>query len=113
MAQLTANDWIKIVTSFKLTANNAKGIWKKEQDHIILCQNEVGQVLSWKLTGIESYDEIREMLVFVRERHKQVGRELTGCSTSWCCEWREELQSTFSNKFKVKADFRSSCPPVF
>ena len=104
MNQLTADEWIKLVTNFKLTANNAKGFWRKEQGHIVLCQNEVGQVLSWKLTGIESYDEIREMLISVRERHKQIGKELTGCSTSLCCEWREELQSTFGKEFKVKAD---------
>eukprot|EP00112_Aurelia_sp_Birch-Aquarium-sp1_P012630 Seg2656.4 transcript_id=Seg2656.4/GoldUCD/mRNA.D3Y31 product="hypothetical protein" protein_id=Seg2656.4/GoldUCD/D3Y31 len=108
MAQLAADEWIKLATSYQLTPNNANGFWKKEQGHIILCQNEVGQVLSWKLGSIGSYDEIREMLVSVKEGHERIGKELKGCSTSLCCEWREELQLTFGREFKVKADIEQA-----
>eukprot|EP00112_Aurelia_sp_Birch-Aquarium-sp1_P012631 Seg2656.5 transcript_id=Seg2656.5/GoldUCD/mRNA.D3Y31 product="hypothetical protein" protein_id=Seg2656.5/GoldUCD/D3Y31 len=105
MSQLLADEWIKVDPDPKNPKINKKA---KEKPRIFMCQNEVGQVLSWKLTEIETYDEIKEILVSVKERHEQVGRALKGCSTSLCCEWREGLQSTFGKEFKVKADIEQA-----
>ena len=105
MSQLLADEWIKVDPDPKNAKINKK---KKEKPRIFMCQNEMGQVLSWKLTEIETYDEIKEIIVSVKERHEQVGRELKGCSTSLCCEWREDLKSTFGKEFKVKGDIEQA-----
>ena len=106
MSQLLADEWVKL-DSLKLPTNvgtNAKGVWKKEVDHLFYCQNEVGQVLTWQLTGTNSFEEIRETLVSIRDRHEQIGKQLRGCSTGFCCNWREKLVPVFGSEFQVKSD---------
>ena len=106
MSQLLADEWVKL-DSLKLPTNvgtNAKGVWKKEVDHLFYCQNEVGQVLTWQLTGVNCFNEIRETLVSIKDRHEQIGKQLKGCSTGFCCDWRESLISLFGNDFQVKSD---------
>ena len=106
MSQLLADEWIKL-DSLKLPTNvgtNAKGVWKKEVDHLFYCQNEVGQVLTWQLTGTSSFDEIRETLLSIRDRHEQIGKQLKGCSTGFCCDWRDLLMAVFGTDFQVKSD---------
>ena len=106
MSQLLADDWVKL-DSLKLPTNvgtNAKGVWKKEVEYLFYCQNEVGQVLTWQLTGSDCFDETRETLISIRDRHEQIGKQLKGCSTGFCCDWRDSLQSIFGGDFQVKSD---------
>ena len=106
MSQLLADEWV-ILDELKLPTNvgtNAKGVWKKEVDHLFYCQNEVGQVLTWQLTGRCSITEIKEMLISVKDRHEQIGKQMKGCCTGFCCEWRDNLIAIFGPEFQVKCD---------
>lgn len=106
MSQLLADDWIKL-DSLKLPTNvgtNAKGVWKKEVDHLFYCQNEVGQVLTWQLTGTNGFEEVKETLVSIRDRHEQIGKQLKGCCTGFCCNWRDSIKVIFGPDFQVKSD---------
>lgn len=106
MSQLLADDWVKL-DSLKLPTNvgtNAKGVWKKEVEHLFYCQNEVGQVLTWQLTGVNGFDEVKETLISIRDRHEQIGKQLKGCCTGFCCNWRDALLSVFGGDFLVKSD---------
>ena len=107
MSQILADEWIKLDSSFKLPSNvgtNAKGVWKKEVDHLFHCQNEVGQIMTWKLTGQGTFEEIRDMIVSIKDRHYKTRKRLKGCCTDLCCEWRDELLSIFGPGFQVKHD---------
>eukprot|EP00794_Sanderia_malayensis_P009941 gene9941-10961_t len=107
MSQILADEWIKLDSEFKLPTNvgtNSKGVWRKEVDHLFCCQNEFGQVLTWQLTGQGSFEEVRDMLVSIRDRHDQIGKQLKGCCTDSCCNWRDQLKSIFGAEFQVKYD---------
>ena len=106
MSQVTAEEWIR-VDSFALPTNvgtNAKGIWKKEMKGIFYVENEVGQIMSWVLFQTGTFEELKETLLSIKERQRQVGKELKGCSTEKCCEWRDQLMAVFGPDFAVRND---------
>ena len=66
--------------------------------------NEIGQVLSWKLTSSRKFDAVEKELVSLNERFKSHSDRPDLIIVDNCCSWRKKLQKVFGSDITVKLD---------
>ena len=66
--------------------------------------NNLGQIVTWKLTSDLSFGNIECLLVALRDRFLQQGVVVREFYIDNCCAWRSKLQSVFGPHLRVLLD---------
>ena len=78
--------------------------WITQYNGLFCVLNEVGQVLTWKLTRRLSFDHVEQQLMLLNERFNREGRIVEEFYVDICCSWRKKLQKIFGPELKVYLD---------
>lgn len=108
MVNEMAEQWISLDHTFKVASNiginNPDCRWAKQFSSLLCVLNEVGKVLTWKLTKSEAFEHVEDMLQGLKARHEANGIKFKGACIDNCCHWRSKLQTVFGNDFVVVLD---------
>ena len=77
------------------------GNWVTQYNSIFCTLNEKGEVLSWQFTKSESFPEVRDMFVEIKERLEN--NDLDHICIDNCCKWQSLLNEIFPEA-SVKQD---------
>lgn len=100
--------WLACDHTFKSAANigmtrESDGRWIKAMKCIFCVLGENGDVLHWRFTRGESFDEVREMFQELKVRHEKANVAIEGIIIDNCCKWKGLLSEMFPN-VAVKLD---------
>ena len=62
---------------------------------LFILLNEFGQVLCWRLTTTQTFAEIEDMLVELKDRQEEKGEEITAVYVDNCCLMKNKYNSIF------------------
>ena len=66
--------------------------------------NEIDQIVSWKFTKGNSFNEVKPMLTGLCMRAHMQGSQIQTVYVDNCCQWRRKLQEVFGQDCAVKLD---------
>ena len=72
---------------------------------MFLVFNEAKHILSWTFLKEGKFPEVQDILVELRDRHRDSKVSLKACFTTKCCQWRDELRQIFGKWFIVKGQW--------
>lgn len=78
--------------------------WITQYNSLFCVTNELGQVLTWKLTKSVAFSAVINSLFKLKERLGQQGKLLKEFYVDNCCSWRAKLQQVFGENLKVYLD---------
>ena len=104
----TSGGSITIDHTFKVAANigyfRSDKKWTTQYNSVFIVLNEAGQVLTWKFTQTESYQEVEPVLSSLRGRLCSLESPVKSVYLDNCCHWDNSLKRTFGTSLKVKLD---------
>ena len=69
--------------------------WIMQYNGLFCTLNDVGEVLTWKLTRSLSFEHIKETVSLLHDRLKNQGKTVAEFYVDNCCSWRDSLQGIF------------------
>ena len=106
-SESTSQSWISADHTFKNAANIGcnvpDGSWITQFDSLFIVLNEIGQVLTYKLTKGTSLDKVTDILTNLKCRLDKQGSYLSTVFVDNCCQVRLKLGHIFPN-VEVKLD---------
>lgn len=78
--------------------------WITQYNSLFCVTNELGQVITWKLTKSVAFSNIESSLLKLKERLDQQGKLVNEFYVDNCCSWRAKLQRVFGENLKVHLD---------
>ena len=92
--------------TFKVSSNIGfwcDGKWIQLYDSLFIVMNEIGVVLSWKLSKGTGFHNVQDLLISLKERLNNQGCLISHFYVDNCCQWRQKLNSVFDG-VPVKLD---------
>ena len=80
------------------------GKWVALYETIFIVLNEEGVVVSWQFTKSTSLEEVKPLLLALKERIELPERTILTIYVDNCCYVRKQLQEIFGNDVLVKLD---------
>ena len=99
--------WLSADHTFKVSANIGfwhRGIWVKQYNSLFCVLNEIGQVVSWRLTKGTSFDKVRSCLTDIKYRLHKRKRNINQFYIDNCCTWQKKLRDVFGEHLQIKLD---------
>lgn len=78
--------------------------WVSQYNALFCVLNDVGQIVTWRLTSDLSFATVESFLVTLRDRFCKQGVTVKEFYVDNCCTWRAKLQSVFGPHLKVSLD---------
>ena len=107
MSRILAQESISFDHTFKVATNigylRSDGKWITQYDSVFIVLNEKGQVMAWQFTETTSMDNVKTLLLGVKER-MDVGNHKTLIIADNCCSIKGKLIEVFGNEINVKLD---------
>ena len=108
MRSLSCNGYISLDHTFSVAANigyfRSDHKWVTQYSSLFIVLNEIGQVLTWKFTKGESYDEVQTLLDGLHQRLIFLRAPVKVIIIDNCCHWKYLLKRTFGDNVKIKLD---------
>ena len=87
------SSWIFCDHTFKSAANigfsqTSNGSWVRLFNSIFCVLGDNGNVLHWRFTRGESFDEVSDIFKDLKQRYQSLERDLEGIVIDNCCKWR-------------------------
>lgn len=78
--------------------------WITQFNSLFCVTNEMGQVMTWKLTNGVAFSNIEDVLTGLKNRIMNQGKQDTEFYVDICCTWRQKIQSVFGPTVCVYLD---------
>ena len=108
MASFKVRRCLRLDHTFKVASNigylRSDGKWVTLYETIFIVLNEEGVVVSWQFTKSTSLEEVKPLLLALKERIELPERTPLTIYVDNCCHVRKQLQEIFGNDVLVKLD---------
>ena len=108
MASFKVQRCLRLDHTFKVASNigylRSDGKWVTLYETIFIVLNEEGVVVSWQFTKSTSLEEVKPLLLALKERIELPERTPLTIYVDNCCHVRKQLQEIFGNDVLVKLD---------
>ena len=78
--------------------------WINQYSALFCVLNNLGQIVTWRLTSSVMFSSIEGLLVALQERFVKQGVKVKEFYVDNCCSWRLKLQSVFGTDLRVVLD---------
>lgn len=78
--------------------------WITQFNSLFCVTNELGQVMTWKLTNSVAFAKVEDVLTGLKTRIERQGKEVREFYVDICCSWRQKLQQVFGESVCVYLD---------
>ena len=100
--------WLACDHTFKSAANigvtrESDGKWIKVMKCLFCVLGENGNILHWRFTRGESFEEVKSIFEELKTRHANANTAVEGITIDNCCKWKGLLSQTFP-AISVKLD---------
>lgn len=104
MSKILSHCTISFDHTFKVASNigylRSDGKWITQYNSVFIVMNEHGEVMAWQFTKSTSMDEVKELLIGVKER---TSPEVVILADN-CCSIRRKLAEVFTENTTIKLD---------
>ena len=78
--------------------------WINQYSALFCVLNNIGQIVTWRLTSSVMFSSVEGLLVTLRDRLAKQGVKVKEFYVDNCCSWRLKLQSVFGPDLRVVLD---------
>ena len=108
MTRMKVSNCIRLDHTFKVASNigylRADKKWVTLYGSIFIALNKVGQVIAWQFTKSTSLDEVRSLLLMLKERITDIEKQNFTIYVDNCCQCAAKLKGIFGDDITVKLD---------
>ena len=84
----------------------------KQFENCLFAMNEVGEIVAWRFTKSPAFNEIKDLLVDLKQRHTDKGIGIEVIILDDCCKMRRLYQGVFGVETEIKLDLFHACQRV-
>ena len=87
-------------------------VFVKQFENCLFVMNACGKILTWRLTKSPAFDEIKDLLVDLKQRHDDVGVGIEVILLDDCCKMWRLYESAFGTNTHIKLDVFHACQHI-
>ncbi len=107
---LSLDHTFKVSKQIGISRND--NVFVKQFENCLFAMNEYGEIVAWHLTKSSAFDEMKDLLVDLKQRHTDKGLDIHMIILDDCCKMRRLYQGVFGFETEIKLDVFHACQRV-